>query len=288
VDQTGNLPAAAVHGQVGTLGNSPRRARGITLVELLIAAAVMSMIAAALAALAVAVRTSADQARNHGSVTQHAHIILGRLQQTLERAHASESFPGFLAVTHSVQSWEFPDALVVWRASGGPADANGLPRFQELVFFVPDPQAPNRLLEVTLPGDTRPVPPPSDQAAWRHELAQVLSDPQAQRLVWTDRLRVASAGAASGPWGPYRGAVRFEVLVRPTETEWSRFRAGQLAWQDIAWVQNIRGAGTGLRQACCQIELQLVASSTPSPAPTSADQALTFFASAALYYELRP
>jgi prepilin-type N-terminal cleavage/methylation domain-containing protein len=261
-----------------------RKHHGVTLVELLIAATVMSMVAAAIGALAIAVQTSNEHSQGQGTSTQHARIALQRIERTLLEAHASEHFPGFVAFAETVQTWDFPDTLVVWHPNTTPANPDGLPLVSELVIYCPDPAEPNVLLEITVPGDTRTVPPLTNQQTWLQGLPTLKTSSSAIRVRLTDRLRVASVDGTALDGSSRRGAVRFEVLVRPTPGQWTDFRNGEINWEEIDWVQDLFGSQTGLRQSWCRIELQLLPE--VSTEPVSADLAIPYFGSAALYHQL--
>jgi len=258
---------------------------GMTLVETLLALAIVSMIAVAMAGLATAVQVNNRYTEGHAVAVQHARVALERIERMASEATANEQFPGFLVIEDYVGTWRFPDTLVVWhpRAGTSAADPRGLPRFSELVLYYPEPRQPAQFLEVTLPDDTRTVPSPDDAAAWTTEIARIKDGRLGQRVVVTDRVRacVASNGSNAAP----RGAVRFESRLRPSADEWSQYRKGTLPWQKLSWVQGIYGSRTGLRQAWLRIELQL----TPRGSADSPDTepAAAFFGSAALYYEMR-
>jgi hypothetical protein len=101
----------------------------------------------------------------------------------------------------------------------------------------------------------------------------------------TDRLRTTPI---TGDWNDsltasqLRGVVRFRRLMAPTEQEWSQFRAGNKAWNDIAWPLDSVRATSGTRTVACQTELQIVTGSRASAAMT----ALPFFGSTSYSFEL--
>ena len=266
-----------------------RRAQrpGLTLLEMMLAIAILVMIAGALAGLSKAVQMTSDYGEGQGMTTQHARVALERIERTVSEAAANESFPGFLVVEEYVSSWRFPDTLVVWHPPAGvaAADPKGLPRFSELVIFCPNPQQPSQLLEITVPGDTRTAPAADNQAAWASEITAIKKSSTAQTVLVTDLLRtcyVADSTSSTSDLG--RGAVRFESRLRPSADEWSQYRSGTLPWRQLSWVQGIYGSQTGLRQAWLRIEMQLAAGGTAAAA--GLPQGIPFFGSAALYYEM--
>jgi hypothetical protein len=261
----------------------PRRGRsrhGLSLVELLMASAVMVLVAGTLGTLAMTAQMTAEYGHGHGLATQHARVCLDRIERTLHEATASEDFPGFIALGDSSGSWHFPDTLVVWHPDGAAADPDGLPRFNELVIFCPDPNEPAQLLEITVPDDAGVAYAASDTAAWQAAAASIKADNSARRVVLTDLLRTAAADD-----GVERACLRFHILVRPAPSQWADYQGGAVAWDEIDWVQDIYGTKTGLRQAWCRFEMQLLPRSHDGK-PVSDELALPLFGSAAIYDEL--
>jgi len=262
----------------------PRRRAGLTLLELLIAISIMVIIVGTLSGLAKAVQLSSEYSDGHAAATQHGRVCLERITRVVNEATANESFPGFIVVAEKVNTWRFPDTLVVWHPEGSPVDPEGLPRVNELVMYCPDPTCPSRLLEITIPGDTRTVPPIEDEAAWASGVAAYKASNTAQKVPLTDLLRTCSVPESADP--VQRGAVRFESRLRPSANQWNRYQAGTLAWERLSWVQGIYGSQTGLRQAWLRIELQLMPGATAASNDPGGQQAIPFLGSAAVYYEM--
>lgn len=256
-----------------TWGRSGRRRRGLTLVELLTAGAVMAMVAGALSALALAVQTSHQAAWSKWLVTQHARVALGRIEQAVQSARANEQFPGALVFESNAGTATFPDTLVVWRKTPAPAAPSGLPRWSELSVFCPDPIDPRQLVELSVPWDQSPVPSLADATAWANRLAEIKASSQSRRIVLSDQVQ-----AAAIPPGDLRGAVRFRVTVRPSHEEWQAFRNGELAWQDLAWP----AAGAGVRRVWCAVELNM-----QSRSDNATTEPMPFFGSAAFLSPLQ-
>ena len=261
----------------------PQR-HGLTLAELLITSTVMALIAGGLAALASTVQISNSHHYGRSLTLQHGRVALQRIQSALNQATANSQFPGFVGFAEIVGGNSFPDTLVVWSPPSGAADSEGLPLFSELVTFCPDPAKPGTLLEIRVPSDNRTVPPLSDTASWASELTAIKANAGATRVALTDLLRLAVPTDISGGKYPARAALRFEVLARPSDLEWSEYEADGRNWEDISWVQDIYGSQTGLRQSWCRIELQLRPGDIDDH---SLDAAFPLFGSAAVYYELR-
>ena len=255
-----------------------RRRCGLTLIELLLASLIMAMFAAAISALAMAVQQNTQHDERVGTVTQHARVALQRIERAVSESTANEHFPGCVAFGEPIQGSHTPDTLVVWRGDISVADPNGTPRFNELVIYCPDIEQPNRLLEITVPDDDSLAPDLSDISAWRARLRAVKVSQRANKTELTDRLRTVPISTM----GERRGVVRFEVTLRPSEKEWTDYRNGSVAWEDLKWVQGMHGGRTGLRQTWCRCELQLSISGGDS----SDEIEIPFFGSSSRYFVL--
>ncbi len=245
---------------------------------------VMVLVVAGLAGLSRAVQLGSEYSEGRGDATQHARVLIERITRSASEARANEQFPGFLVVSKYVGAWRFPDTLVVWRPKGKPADPNGLPRYGELVIYCPHSDYPNQLMEVTLPGDLRVVPPVSDVAAWEAQMAGIDKAPGANAVSLTGMVRACPLPEAGS--GAQRAAVRFETRLLPSAADWASYKAGKLAWQNVPFAQSIRGPRAGLRQVWLRMEVQLVPAAHASTSDPAGVTPIPFFGSAAVYYEL--
>jgi len=250
------------------------------LAELLMTVVIMSILALSLGLLASAVQQNCEHTFGSSAALQHARVALGRIEHHISTASASADFPGF-AVFSEVESGDnFPETLVVWHPDGAPADAGGLPRFSELVIYAPNPAAPNELLEITVPGDNRTTPHPSQTATWDTELDAIKAGNTAEKVVLLDMLHVAAVTSGSAE----HGCVRFIQRLLPSADDWDDYQSSTTAWESLPWVQDIYGSQTGLRQSWCRIELQLEANEPGTS--LGSGNVVPFFGSAALYYQL--
>ncbi|MEN6450441.1 MAG: prepilin-type N-terminal cleavage/methylation domain-containing protein [Thermoguttaceae bacterium] len=266
--------------------------RAFTLLELMIAMTVMLMVIGALAGLARTVEQGYEYSEGYGIATQQARITLDRIAQNVCQATANEQFPGCLVVAETVNGYRYPDALVLWRPGGDassptglgrtPANPSGLPCFNELLIYCPDPNAPNQFVELTAPGDARTVPAANDDAGWQSALAALKKNAGTRSVLLTDLLRTCSTSGA----GNLRGAVRFETRLLPSAGDWASFKAGSAKWMDLPWTQNIYGPQAGLRQVWVRTELQLMPGVAWIESNKAAAEAVPYLGSAALYYQL--
>lgn len=267
------------------LGQSPPRS-GMTLLELLLAVSVMSMIVGALGAVAAGIQKAYEYSEGFGTATQHARVALDRIAKTVSEATANEQFPGFIVLTDKDGTWTFPETLVVWRPQTAAADPKGLPRFNELVIYCPDWYTPSKLVEIRVPSDTSIVPQVSDAVQWATKIEAIRKNKSNDAVTLTALLRTCAVSGSGAP--RWRGAVRFAPRLRPDDTQWAQYKAGTLAWKDLYWVQGLFGSQVGLRQAWLRTELQLLPGATWVSNDPASQRAIPFFGSATVYYEMRP
>ncbi len=256
----------------------------MTLMELLIASSIMAMAVVAITSLGSATQSAASYSNGHNEVVEQARMIAARIKRTVEGATASDEFPGFIVIATTLAGQRFPDSLIVWRPEGDAVAPDGLPRANELVIYTPHPLFPNTLVEITLPGDVQIVPDVSDKASWKSQLLSAQLSPSSKQVVLTRQMRVCTTTEENIPGGSNpnrRGVIRFESRLRPSAEEWTFYEAATLNWDEMAWVQDIHSAETGLRQAWLRFEFQLI------PDDVVGGESVPFFGSAALYHEMK-
>ena len=249
----------------------------MTLIELMAAVVITTLVASAVGTLAYTVQMTSIYSDGQTAALQHARVTLSRIQRIVSESHASEQFPAAAVFSEVAGGVRFPDTLVVWSPTGAAANPTGLPRFSELVVFCPQPSAPEQLLEIRNSTDNRQVPALSNTASWTSELSSLKTASGSRKTLLTELVRVGTIS------GITRAAVRFEVERRPTATEWASYRAGTTTWDNVSWVQGIRGSQTGLAQTWVRTELQIAPA---RPGTTTLHPAIAFFGSGAVYYEL--
>lgn len=259
--------------------------RGLSLTELLVASTIMVLIAGGMGSLAMTAHSANSYSHGRIVAAQHARVALDRIEQTIDKAVASEQFPVCLIVTEQVGSEELPQTLVVWSPANSAVDPTGMPRVSELVIFAPDPSQPGRLVEFRSPSDASIAPATSNTSAWRTLIDGIKASLASERIVITDRLRTAPL---SGAWSPsltaseLRGVVRFRRVMTPTEQQWSQYKLGTRSWSAVDWPLDSFRTTSGTRAVACQTELQIVSGDMAHAAAT----AVPFFGSALRTYEL--
>jgi prepilin-type N-terminal cleavage/methylation domain-containing protein len=261
---------------------SRRLRRGLTLTELLIASSVMTIIAGGMGLIVTAVHATGSHCRSQSMAVQHGRVTLDRIHNSVRAATASDEFPGCLVITTSVSSHRYPDTLVVWRPTGAPADPAGRPRVCELLIYCPDPNVANRLVEIRpVSTNTATVPAISSTSSWAALVSSLKTSASSTVTELTDRVRTASASASSGN-SSLRGCVRFLLLSAPTDAEWTAYKGGTLAWNELSWPLDLYGTQTGIRRVACQTEIQIIG----EDAATASQTAIPLFGSAAVTFEV--
>ena len=284
VPLTGRSLTYELANDMGTTRNETRG--GITLIELLSAMMIMTMVVGTLGAMAQAVYVSSEYGQGHAATAQHARVSLDRIGRAVRGAYTSELYPGVGVIEQQVGTWRFTDTLLVWRPrvtpstpTAEPYNTDGPPRMNEIVVFCPDPDEPNKLIELTAADwDKRVV----SMATIATIIDALKVSSSSKKVVLTDLLHTAARDDIS----ERRGVVRFEVKVTPTEQQWADYEAGSLAWDDLPWVQGVYSNKTGLRQTWVRIEIQLTPAAEAAVSKKEQFSPLPYFGSAVLYYEM--
>ena len=275
----------------------------MTLVELLLALTMMTFIIGALAVLASGVQIAANYSDGHGTAVQHGRVVLERIARKVQEAYAIETLPGAIMIDTQLGGYDYPNTLVVWHPNGAPANAAGPPLIRELVVYAPNPSSPNELWEVTDANNSMPLDL-SSTTATQMAITAVLNNNTSKKTILTDLVRTATTAtlAIGGPplggpvsGGPFGGsttisnsqqaAVRFVLATTPSAADWTSYKNGTIAWNNLPWPQDLYGATMGMRQVWIRAELQLNAGPIGGIAGNGQD-VVPFLGSATLYYEM--
>ncbi len=185
-----------------------------------------------------------------------------------------------------IGSYDFPDTLVVWRpGSGTPANPQGAPLASELVIFCPDPANTNRLLEVTVPSDSRPqLPSPSSTATFKSFVDGLKTEAGVNQVQLTDLVYTAAISGSATP----KAAVRFVLTMNPSATDWSSYQSATTSFSNLPWAQSICSPSAGLRQVWVRTEIQLKPAGTWTVTGAAAQTPVPYFGSSSYCYEMTP
>ncbi len=257
---------------------TPKTKRGLSLAELLVASAVMGIICLSFGTLAMSVQMANEYSQEKNLIGQHARVIIQRIERAMQGAHATESFPGMLPITYYYASYDFPQAIAVWSPEGDAlAD---YPRVDELVIFAVDPNDPSQLLEVRNRFDTRTAPDLNSETEWRTLVTDLIDSSDSDIIEISDIVRAGKAGSN------YYSTLRFQTRIVPSDAEIAAARAGSVDWEDLNWATSIYSSKAGIRQTWCHFEWQLVPSSNVAEHGSLREQAVPFFGSSAILYQV--
>jgi len=260
---------------------SPNHRQGLSLTELLVSSAVMGIICLSFGTLAVSVQMANEYAVEKNLVGQHSRAILQRIERHIRTAHANEAFPGVHVISYTDSGYEFPQSIAIWTPTDH-ASASAYPTIGELTLIVSDPDAPNRLLEVSMESTTA-APSLNSTSSWQSLITSLLSSNTAEIIEISDLVRV---GKISDSDSQYYSTLRFDVRVSPSDDELTDARAETTEWESLAWSNSIYSSTTGLRQSWVAFEFQLVATDSMEDHGNLRDAAVPYFGSSALYFQV--
>jgi hypothetical protein len=247
--------------------------------------AILTILAGAMGTLAYGVSNANDYCRGQNEAAQHARVALERIRRNVIGSKASESFPGCVVASTTVASYTYPDRLLIWKSDGVVAGATEYPKYKDLIVYTYNPSRPVELLEITTT-DTTALTSTSNSAL-NTVVDAMLASASSTKTVITDRLDIATTGSGTGVRltnlladSAARGMIRFRIIMSPTATQWTEYKASTLTWTNIDWPLNQYGTSIGNRRVSCLTELQMLADDT------SEKPAVPFFGSATKVYQL--
>lgn len=259
--------------------------RGMTMIELLIAIAIVAALVAGLGVMAHAVYQGSEHSQSHALISQHARVAISRITTAANEAESSEAFPGVLVLQTTESGWTFPDRLAIWSPVASAVDPDGLPRVNEILFYVPNPDAANELLELRNTSDTSTVPTVDDQVAWHALIDSLLSANSSDSIVLTDLVHTAAV-TSSTRVSEQRACLRFVMEMHPSAAEWADYKAGATDWSDLPFALDVRMGDSGLRHVWLRLELQLAPPDPVANSPTALAP-VPYYGSSAFYYQLK-
>jgi prepilin-type N-terminal cleavage/methylation domain-containing protein len=264
--------------------------RGLTLLELMLAMTVSTILIGSLAVLADATRRTSEFNEGQSATVQHARVVFQRINRYLSEAYATETYPGVVVVDETIGSHRHCDTVLIWRPAGGtPANAAGPPLVKELLIICPDPSDPRRLVEITAPSDSRTIQLNEASlltSSGRSFVSGIKTASTSVKTLLTPLMRTAAT--SSGGSNNLRAALRFECELHPTTAEMTAYRGGSLDWNEIAWPQGIFSSTFGQRQIWLRSEVQLMSQSYNADGTLPATAvAIPFYGSGTRYYSLQ-
>src|SRR5690606_30619336 len=139
------------------------------------------------------------------------------------------------------------------------------------------------LLEIRYESDTRTAPALTAESSWRTLVQELIDSNQAKVVEISNLVRAGKANPADSS---YQSTLRFQTRLLPSDAELALGRNVAGAWPSLRWANSIHGSSTGLRQSWCHFEFQLVPSSELARHGSLQSQAVPFFGSSAIYYQV--
>lgn len=278
--------------RVGAAG----RRSGLTLVELLMAATITSLLSIVLGGLVMAVQTAKTHTEGLEDATRQAQAACNRIRFMVSEAGVYQvdgepTTPGLAVVEHQWSVHDLPDVLVVWSGgrNGGMGEAgvqHRRPRVEELLVYAPHPDAPHRLVELAWPGDRSTIDfrdPDFDRT-----IRSLVSSGEGEEVLLSERIRVSLLSGWVGATGAEVGNVRFDLTWTPDDSELSSTAPGTEEWFDLPWIRGVVSPRSGMRQATIRIELQIEPRHGQPSRSETTPIAVPFFGSASYRYVHRP
>ena len=275
---------------------------GMTLAELLISMAILSMMSVVLAGMSNAVNSAWSYTKGIEETDLQAQAALERIEYMVAQTGTYKltgqpTRSGMTVVTRPVGRSQLPDVLVLWTGgrSGGMA-ANGvqsrLPTVGELLIYTWDPNNRANLIEVAFPGQTTSFNFAASDLST--QVTNLLNATTAEIIPLCARLRVSSlsttstttSSSISSSTMQSVGNLRFTLSQNPTDTELASAAPQTTAWMQLNWPQGTFGNRSGMRQSTLQIELQVEPAGIARASDTVT--AIPFFGSASLRYVYEP
>jgi prepilin-type N-terminal cleavage/methylation domain-containing protein len=266
--------------------------RGLTLVELLIAVAITTIIAGTMSAVSIAMSQASNYTNDRGTALQHGRVALDRMNLNISKAYATTGHPGLAVYVETLGTNRYPDTLLVWCPNGAPANPNGPPLIKELYIYCFDPTAPGTLIELTAPSDTRTIPLDASlqTSTWKAVLDGLKTSSSSVKTTLTPLLRTCTVTGNGAPSSMVktRGAIRFELTVTPSLANYTSYLAGTTTWANLPWPQGLYSSQFGMRQVWVRTELQLMPASKAGQQDTSGMLPIPLFGSSSIYYTMTP
>ena len=257
---------------------------GMTLIELMVAASVMSLVAVVLAGIVTALDTARSHVEGLHEATALGRFAVGRIHDAVNRTGTyrigtNETVPGIAVVAND----DRPEILVLWTGGRETSLAETsplarLPRANELVIVTSDPADPRQLIELVVPTATDNVDFTASTFATR--VRQLIGSTSAEKVTLCDRTRVLRWPATES--GAVVAAVRFEWEASPSSSQIAATTPGTAEWRALPWAGGVSTSNSGLRQIALRIELQVV--NYGAPAADVATPSLPVFGSAVRRY----
>lgn len=269
---------------------------GLSLLELLMAMAISSMLIVALGGIVTATQSAWKHTQGIEDSQAQVTATFDRMKMMVSQAgvyQISGQPPqvGLAVVTHPWNSIDIANTLVVWTGgrNGGISD-NGtltrLPNINELLIYTVDPNDSHNLVEVALPDVDASID--FNSSSFNNTIRSAIQSSSAESALLSNRVKSSQFMLSGSPWGDAVGNIRFEIVHTPSDADLSGISPGTSAWMSLPWPQGTASASSGLRQMTVNYEVQFEVTERTSLNDVNSLTALPFFGSSARYYAYTP
>ncbi|WP_339730382.1 prepilin-type N-terminal cleavage/methylation domain-containing protein [uncultured Gimesia sp.] len=275
---------------------APGSRGGLTLVELLMAMAISSILVVALGGIVTATQSAWKHTQGIEDSQAQITATFDRIKMMVSQAgiyQVSGQPPqvGLAVVTNSWNSIDIANTLVVWTGgrNGGISDQGTLtrlPKINELLIYTSDPDDAHNLIELALPDIDSSID--FNSSSFNSTIRSAISSNSAESALLSNRIKASQFILSGNPWGTPVGNIRFEIVKTPSDSNLSGVSPGTSAWMNLSWPQGTASATSGLRQIRINYEIQFETAERTALNDANSPTALPFFGSSSRYYAYVP
>lgn len=269
---------------------------GFTLVELLMAMTVSSILIMALAGIVTATQSAWSHSRGIEDSQAEITASFDRMKMMISQAgvyqvNGQPPQVGLAIVTRPWNYIDIPDTLVVWTGGrnggiGQTGTLNRLPLMNELLIYTSDPVDTHRFVEIALPDDDTEID--FNSSSFSNTIRTAIQSNEAEKALLSQRLAISQYILSSKPWGKPVANLFFTMTRTPSDASLSAVSPGTSGWMNLAWPQGTVSASSGLRQVTINYEIQFETAEQTTLNEINSSTALPFFGSSSRFYAYTP
>ena len=272
------------------------RARGFTLVELLMAMSISAILVMALAGIVTATQSAWRHTQGIEDSQAEINASFDRMRLMISQAgiyqvNGQAPEVGLAVVTRAWNYIDVPDILVVWSGGrNGGISQNGtlnrLPRMNEILIYTSDPADAHQFVEIALPDSSAEID--FNSSAFDNTIRTAIQSSQAEKALLSKRLKNSQYLLSGSPWGPTASNLIFTITRTPDDASLQATTPGTSDWMNLPWPQGTVSATSGLRQVTVNYEIQFETAEQNTLTDINSETALPFFGSSSRLYAYTP
>ena len=269
---------------------------GLTLVELLMAMGISSILVVALGGIVTATQSAWKHTQGIEDSQAQITATFDRIKMMVSQAgiyQVSGQPPqvGLAVVTNSWNSIDIANTLVVWTGgrNGGISDQGvltRLPKISELLIYTSDPDDTHNLIEIALPGVDSSID--FNSSSFNSSIRSAIKSSNAESALLSNRIKSSQFILSGNPWGSPVGNIRFEIVKTPSDSSLGSVSPGTSGWMNLPWPQGTTSSTSGLRLVTINYEIQFETAERTFLNDVNSPTALPFFGSSSRYYAYAP